>query len=122
VSHLQPIAVTREDVGPLLAVVAIALVFHVLPTVLLSQATGLPVRALSVYFDGQLIAICVVVAGYSFWAATRDIPEAVAFQTSHQPFLADMIARLGSDEPSWVDFRALYHKATDGLEAAPGAH
>jgi hypothetical protein len=58
-----------------------------------------------------LIAICVVLAGYSFWAAILHIRAAVAFQTLHQPFLVDKIAQLGSDEPSWVDFRALYHKA-----------
>jgi hypothetical protein len=69
-----------------------------------------------------LIAICVVLAGYSFWAAARDIPGAVAFQTSRQPFLADAIVRLSSDQPGWVDFRALIHKATDGLKVAPGAH
>jgi hypothetical protein len=66
-----------------------------------------------------LVAICVVLAGHSLWAATRDIPEAVAFQTARQPFLAATISRLNSDEPSWINFRALQHEAPDGREAAP---
>jgi hypothetical protein len=118
VFHLQPIAVTREDVGPLLAVVAVALAFHVLPTVLGARTTELPVRALSVYFDGHLY----IEIAKSFPLPYP--PESFDYM-GHAPGYPALIylgRRLSVDDPGWIDFRTLLYKATDGLEAAPGAH
>lgn len=72
------------------------------PTVLiLWRAVGIPLR-------GRVLAPALVAASALSLAFARvNVAEVVRFQRGHQPFLEAARARLGSDEPVWVDFEAV---------------
>lgn len=55
--------------------------------------------------------LCTFALLFSCWFAAGQMRNVLAFQSDAQVFLGEKIRTLDSDEPQWIDFRALNRKA-----------